>query len=142
MSIRTTTSLIVLILVMATASRDILASSPSGMGPSRSRGGRRAQLPTANPIRGGLATLPPRDHGGNCGSTLALHDYGHVPLPRAPSEATPQATPVTGVEAGPVAPSDPQATITGTQEVHVVNDTGDSLSDLYLRLYPQPSPVW
>ena len=135
----TTTSLIVLILVMATTSRDILASSPSGMGPSPQPLAREQASPVTDSELLYEAVLPPYRREIMAATADRLSRYTITATfhsPGAPSVAMPQATPVTGVEAILAAPSDPQATITGTQEVHVVNDTGGSLSDLYLRLYP------
>jgi len=80
-------------------------------------------------------------------------------MPPAAPSATPLATPVPSPMATPIAPEawpvatlaaspmatpvveagDPPlelATITGTQELHFVNDTGAPLEELYLRLYP------
>lgn len=56
--------------------------------------------------------------------------------PMATIDATPVATPGSMVGATPVTPTDHAATITGMQELRFVNDTGESLTDLYFRLYP------
>jgi hypothetical protein len=78
--------------------------------------------------------------------TAEFHPPG-APLPNTPQAppganpvivpgGSPIAPPVPGVEATPARPTEQQATITGTQELRFVNDTGASLSELYLRLLP------
>jgi hypothetical protein len=58
--------------------------------------------------------------------------------PEARRWATPEASPEVMLVAEGTTPvtSTDQATITGVAELRFVNDTGDRLSDLYLRLYP------
>jgi hypothetical protein len=50
--------------------------------------------------------------------------------------ASPRTTSMPGAGATPQAPTAQQATITGTEELRFVNDTGVALPELYFRLYP------
>ncbi len=78
--------------------------------------------------------------------TAALHDgsspvgsgAGATPEGEFPSSTngTPIATPLAVTGATPMVPSHPAGTITGTEEVRFVNDTGATLNELYFRLSP------
>ena len=80
------------------------------------------------------SSLPGTPHAGSDATPLATPFAATMATPVAP-DASPAASP----EAAPVvveAPLLELATITGTQEIHFVNDTGAPLQELYLRLYP------
>ncbi|MDQ3692610.1 MAG: M1 family metallopeptidase [Chloroflexota bacterium] len=72
--------------------------------------------------------------------TATLHPPGSQMVSTSPGTAgaSPAATPEARPDARGATPvtSTNQATITGIQELRFINDTGDRLSDLYLRLYP------
>ena len=155
MKSRSATPLTVLVLVMVTASGSMLAWSLSGMGRSTSplSTGQASPIPDStllyeavSPAYRSEIMAATADRLSRYTITATFHPPG-APLAGTP-QATPwaspaiapgtgpMATPVAEVAAAPVAPTEQQATITGSQELRFVNDTGATLSDLSLRLYP------
>ncbi len=77
------------------------------------------------------SSLTGTPHAGSVATSIASPVSETTATPVAP-EASPAATAVAIVEE----PTLELATITGTQQLHFVNDTGAPLEELYLRLYP------